>query len=169
MKTPTSILRLVPHLIPLPSDRSLLLASSSAQLQRAPIESKKHNTIREQRSTSINNIRSDVYWPHTNIYHKICKNVEENLNSFIDIKKKKQGRITTNCSDPASSSQQEALLHLMKILDHPTLWCCSKKPTTLPYKIQNSSLRISGMRDPYIDVWKRGESTSGVWLVSSLW
>ena len=89
MKTPTSILRLVPHLIPLPSDRSLPLASSLAQLQRPPIESKQHNTIREQRSTSINNIRSDVYWPHINVYHKICKNVEENLNSFINIKKKK--------------------------------------------------------------------------------
>jgi len=46
--------------------------------------------------------------------------MEENLNSFIDIKKK-AGRFTTNCSDPSSSSQQEDLLHLMKSLDHPTL------------------------------------------------
>jgi len=137
MRTPTSILCLVPHLIPLPSDRSSPLASWSAQLQRAPVESKQHNTIREQRSISINNIGPDVYWPHTNIYHKICKHMEDNLNSFIDIK---AGRITTNCSDPASSSQQEALLHLMKSLDHPKLWCYNKKPTTLPHKIQNFSL-----------------------------
>ena len=164
MEGPTSILCLAP----LSSDRLLPLASSPAQLQRALVESKQHNTIREQRSTSINNIRSDVYWPHTNIYHKICKDMEENLNNFIDIKKN-TGRITTNCSDPVSSSQQEALLHLMKSLDHSTLWCCSKKPTTLPYKIQNSSLWISGMWDPYIDVWKEGESAPGVWLVSSLW
>ena len=46
----------------------------------------------------------------------------------------------------------------MKSLDHPTLWCCLKKPTTIPYKMQNSSLSISGMRDPYIDVCKGGES-----------
>jgi len=64
--------------------------------------------------------------------------------------------ITTNCSDPASSSQQEALLHLMKSLGHPTLWCYSKKPTELLHKIQNSSTWISGMRDPYIDVCKGG-------------
>ncbi len=44
----------------------------------------------------------------------------------------------------------------MKSLDHPTLWCYTKKPAALPYKIQNSSLWISGMRDPYIDVCKGG-------------
>jgi len=90
-RTPTSILRLVPHLIPLPSDRSSPLASSSTQLQRAPVESNQHNIIQEQRSTSINNIGQHVYWPHTNIYHKTCKNVEEKLNSFINIKNKKRG------------------------------------------------------------------------------
>jgi len=46
--------------------------------------------------------------------------MEENLNSFIDNQERAK-RITTNCSDPASSSQKEALLHLMKGLDHPTL------------------------------------------------
>jgi len=46
--------------------------------------------------------------------------MEENLNSFIDNQEKAK-RITTNCSDPASSPQQEALLHLIKNLDHPTL------------------------------------------------
>jgi len=79
--------------------------------------------------------------------------VEENLNSFINNQEKTK-RITTSCSDPASSSQQEALLHLMKSLDHPTLCYGTRKPTALPYKIQNSSLWISGMRDPYIDVCK---------------
>ena len=47
----------------------------------------------------------------------------------------------------------------MKSLDHPTLWCSTKKPTALPYKIQNSSLWISRMRDPYIDVCKGGWSS----------
>ena len=32
------------------------------------------------------------------------------------------------------------------------------KPTTIPYNVQNSSLWISGMRDPYIDVCKEDES-----------
>ena len=53
---------------------------------------------------------------------------------------------------------KKALLHNMKILDHPTLWCYTKKPAALPYKIQNSSLWISRMRDPYIDVCKEDES-----------
>ena len=52
----------------------------------------------------------------------------------------------------------KTLLHLIKSLYHPTLWYSTKKPTTLPYKIQNSSLWISGMRDPYIDVCKEDES-----------
>ena len=46
----------------------------------------------------------------------------------------------------------------MKSLDHPTLWCSLKKPTTIPYKMQNSNLWISGMRNPYIDVCKEDES-----------
>ena len=33
-----------------------------------------------------------------------------------------------------------------------------EKPTTIPYKMQNSSLWISGMRDPYIDICKGDES-----------
>ena len=37
-------------------------------------------------------------------------------------------------------------------LDHPTIQCCTEKPTALPYKIQDSNLWISRMRDPYIDV-----------------
>ena len=45
----------------------------------------------------------------------------------------------------------------MQSLDHPTLWCCLKKPTAIPYKMQNSSLWISGMRDPYIDICKGDE------------
>ena len=44
----------------------------------------------------------------------------------------------------------------MKSLDHLTLWCYTKKPTTLLYKIQNSSPWIYRMRDPYIDVCKGG-------------
>ena len=90
-RRPTSILRLVPCLIPLPSDRSLPLASSSTQLQRAPVESKQHNTIEEQRSTIINNIGPNVYLPHKCIYHQTYKNVEENLNRFINIKSKQRG------------------------------------------------------------------------------
>ena len=35
----------------------------------------------------------------------------------------------------------------MKILDHPTLWCCTKKPAAHPYMIQNSSLP---------DLWDEG-------------
>ena len=92
----------------------------------------------------------------------------ENLNSFINNQEKAK-RITTSRSDPASSSQQEALLHLMKSLDHPTLWYYTRKPAALPYKIQNSILWISRMRDPYIDVCKGGESAFEIWLVSSLW
>ena len=42
----------------------------------------------------------------------------------------------------------------------------TKKPTPLPYKIQNYSPRISRMRDPYID-YCRGESASGI-LISVL-
>ena len=50
----------------------------------------------------------------------------------------------------------------MKSLDHPTLWYCTRKPTTLPYKVQDSSLWISGMRDPYIDDCKGSELASGI-------
>lgn len=60
-RRPTSVLRLVPCLIPLPSNRSLPLVSSSTQLQIAPVESKQHNTIQEQRSTIINNIGPDIH------------------------------------------------------------------------------------------------------------
>ena len=54
-------------------------------------------------------------------------------------------------------------------LDHPTLWCFTEKPTTLPYKIQNSSLWISRMRDPYIDICKWVSQLLGFWLVSFHW
>jgi len=63
---------------------------SSTQLQRSPVEWKQHNTIEEQRSTIIKNIGLDIYWPHKSIYHQTYKNVEENLNSFINIKNSKE-------------------------------------------------------------------------------
>ena len=56
----------------------------------------------------------------------------------------------------------------MQSLDHPTLWRCLKKPTAIPYKMQNSSLWISGMRDPYIDVCKEDESACDLISVFSL-
>ena len=98
-----------------------------------------------------------MYIDHTQTYIIKYARIWRKTWIALLISRKEQGRITTNCSDPASSSQQEALLHLMKILDHPTLWCYNKKPTTLPHKIQNSSLWISGMRDPYIDICKGDE------------
>jgi len=45
--------------------------------------------------------------------------MEENKNSFIDNQEKAK-RVTTSCSDPASSSWQESPLSAHKILDHPT-------------------------------------------------
>ena len=69
-----------------------ILATSplSTELQRAPMESKQHNTIEEQKFTIINNIGPDIYWPRKRIYHQTYKNVEENLNSFINIKNSKE-------------------------------------------------------------------------------
>ena len=143
MKTPTSILRLIPHLIPLPSDRSLSLASPSAQLQRAPVESKKHcNTIREQRSTSINNIRSYVYWPHTNIYHKICKNMEENLNRFIDIKKR-VGEDYNQLFWPSIILSARIPSSPHEKLRSPNTMMLQQETIVLPSKIKNSNRWIS--------------------------
>ena len=88
---------------------------------------------------------------HTQIQDsEIYKHMEENSNSFID--GSREERITTKLSDPVPSSQHESPLHLMKKLDYPTIQCLREKPLALPYKIQNSRLWISRMRDPYIDI-----------------
>jgi len=44
-----------------------------------------------------------MYINHKNAYNKSHKNVEENLNSFINNQERAK-RITNNCSNPASSS-----------------------------------------------------------------
>ena len=61
----------------------------------------------------------------------------------------------------------KALLHLMKSLDHPTLWYCTRKPTSIPYKIQDSSpLDLYDVGSIYR--WLQGgESASGI-LISVL-
>ena len=50
----------------------------------------------------------------------------------------------------------------------PNSLICISKPTTIPYNVQNSSLWISGMRDPYIDICKGDESACDLISVFSL-
>ena len=102
-----------------------------------------------------------MYIDHIQTYIKKYARTWRKIWTTLFISRKVQGRITTNCSDPASSSQQEALLHLMKSLDHSTLWYCNKKPTTLPYKIQKFQP---------LDLWDEGSIyrlLKGVWV--SFW
>lgn len=91
--------------------------------------------------------------------------MEEKLNSFINIKNKQRGLqpiVLTQHHPPA----WKPFFHLIKSLDHPTLWYSKKKPIALPYKIQNSSLWISGMRDPYR--WLQGDDSASGILISVL-
>ena len=71
-------------------------------------------------------------------------------------------RVTTSCSDPASSSWQEKFsFHLIQKLRSPNMyWYHLKKLTTIPYNMPNSNLWISWMSDPYIAI------LSGVWVSS---
>ena len=64
-------------------------------------------------------------------------------------------RITTKLSDPTSSSQHESPLHLIQSNITQQYNVFKEKPTSLPCKLPNSSLWISRMRDPYIDVCRR--------------
>ena len=60
--------------------------------------------------------------------------------------------------DPASTSQQRSPSSPPTKHRSPNSLMFISKPTAIPYNVQNSSLWISGMRDPYIDVCKEDES-----------
>ena len=74
------------------------------------------------------------------------------------IYKKIQEEIQPMIPDPASTSQQRSPSSPPTKHRSPNSLICVSKPTTIPYNVQNSSLWISGMRDPYIDVCKEDES-----------
>ena len=60
--------------------------------------------------------------------------------------------------DPTSTYQQRSPSSPPTKHRSPNSLICISKPTTIPYNMQNSSLWISGMRDPYIDVSREDES-----------
>ena len=77
--------------------------------------------------------------------------------------------------DPASTSQQRSPSSPPTKHKSPNTLISISKPTTILCNVKNSSLWISGMRDPYIDVCKEDESaydlTSGFSLsvLASTW
>ena len=154
------------RLISSPSWQSFAASSLSAQLQRAPVESQQHTTIEEQISIFI--ITQDhMCVNHTNAYiNKYTRIWKKTRISLLRWKVARglQPYVLTQHHPPARKS----LLHLKQVLDHPILWIYTRKATTLLYKIQNSSLRISVMRDPYIDDYREVSHLLGSWLVSSL-
>ena len=70
--------------------------------------------------------------------------------------------------DPASTSQQISPSSPPTKHKSPNTLISISKPTAIPYNMQNSSLWISGMRDPYIDVCKEDESACDLISVFSL-
>ena len=72
--------------------------------------------------------------------------MEENLNSFIDNQEKAK-RITTNCSEPASSSQQESASSPHEKLRPPNTMI-------LHQETNNTSLQDTKLQP--LDLWDEG-------------
>ena len=84
------------------------------------------------------------------------------------INKKIQEELQPMIPDPASTSQQRSPSSPPTKHRSPNTLMFVSKPTTIPYNMQNSSLWISGMRDPYIDICKEDESACDLISVFSL-
>ena len=91
--------------------------------------------------------------------HGLHKDMEGNKNIFIDNQSEVK-RVTTSCSDLASSCWQEKFsFHLIQKLRSPNKhWYDLKKLSAIPYNKPYSNLWISWMRDPYIESWQGNES-----------